>query len=93
MEDFIDGPKQDIVDPITGKLIARKAVKRKAPNRTYLALSDLRSRDGLKVVRYQPTTVVQPSTTQMPQNGLMRGRVSYSPLPSGGGASDIPTNL
>ena len=96
--DSIDGPNQDIVDPITGKLIARKVIKKKAAqNRTYLALSDIRAKDGLKGVRNlsvqpQQPPVVEPGPTHT--NAFLRGRqVNYAPLPSGGGAQDVPSNL
>ena len=88
--DDIDGP-QDVYDPITGKLIARKTTrKRKVNDRQYLALSDLRRNDGIK--RVYTSSGPNPSQ-QVNSNGLMRGRLNLGPLPSGGGQSDIPSNL
>ena len=93
-EDYIDGPNQDIIDPITGNLIAKKVVRKKATqHRTYLALSDLRKNDGLKGVnnvQLQPPSV---PSVQPQNNALLRGRVGFAPLPSGGGATDVPSNL
>ena len=93
--DDIDGP-QDVYDPITGKLIAKKQTrKRKIKDRQYLALADLRANDGIKrVSTYSnrlPQTVQTVATNA--NNALMRGRINLAPLPSGGGQSDVPSNL
>ena len=97
--DDIDGPNQDIYDPITGSLIAKKTVRKKAKNRTYL---DLRSKDGLKSVVNYPEPDPQPvyrdtaSSVQNQSNAMLRGRqyINQAPLLSGGGTNDnIPVNL
>ena len=96
-EDDIDGPNQDIIDPITGRLIAKKiARKRNSQQRQYLALSDIRKNDGLKRVTHFPISAPPVQSVSLPQNNanpLLRGRVSYAPLPSGGGSSNVPANL
>ena len=101
-EDDIDGPNEDIYDPLTDKLIAKKqSRKRKIKDRQYLALADLRSNDGIKRVSHYSNRSTQPGrnpqpvqqTAQNGNNALLRGRVNLAPLPSGGGQSDVPSNL
>ena len=92
-EDDIDGP-QDVFDPITGKLISRKnSRKRNNQQRQYLALSDLRANDGIKRITTYSTSKQPVQSVHSSNNPLLRGRVNLAPLPSGGGQSDVPSNL